>query len=279
MRSSLILLTLLLGVSASLLAGPPEPGVSKRQRKAIDELIDVMHLDQLMIDTAVEQLTKPLIDASDEDAKWAADRYRELMRQQIDSKAMARNLLLKVFPRYFNDDELDQLVAFYRSPAGQKTLIATAALTKESQLGDELVGKQLDAISEQVEDERRKRKPWWRTMNDITKIANGLEAYGLDHGGAYPKASDVAALASALGQYVKDMPARDGWGNAFAYVVSADGKHYRIASAGSDGNFERNTRTIAAVDSGHPRLTERAEDDVIYADGVWVQLPKEAIGK
>lgn len=64
------------------------------------------------------------------------------------------------------------------------------------------------------------------------------------------------------------------WGNSYAYVVSSDAKHYRIISSGSDGNFEWDSRRIAEAKTPSLRYSERSEDDLIYADGSFVQVPK-----
>jgi hypothetical protein len=69
------------------------------------------------------------------------------------------------------------------------------------------------------------------------------------------------------------MPEKDGWGNAYFYMASDDGKHYRIASAGSDGVFEWDARKISTAEVKEPKYSEHLEDDIIYQDGEFVQIP------
>ncbi|MEA2164025.1 MAG: hypothetical protein QOK37_2152 [Thermoanaerobaculia bacterium] len=69
------------------------------------------------------------------------------------------------------------------------------------------------------------------------------------------------------------------WGNSYAYIVSADRHHYRIVSSGADSNFEWDSRRIAPTKPGETtqmRYSDRLEDDLIYADGSFIQLPSQA---
>ena len=75
--------------------------------------------------------------------------------------------------------------------------------------------------------------------------------------------------------YIKTMPTKDAWGNEFAYIGSADGNYYRIVSAGADGIFEWDSRKIV-LEERVVRYSENLKDDIIYADGDWVQMPAVA---
>jgi len=69
-------------------------------------------------------------------------------------------------------------------------------------------------------------------------------------------------------------PEKDMWGHPYEYVVSPDRHHYRIVSAGADGIFEWDSRKLENVKEGQPtRYRDRLEDDLIFEDGVPVQLP------
>ncbi len=66
------------------------------------------------------------------------------------------------------------------------------------------------------------------------------------------------------------------WDHAFAYVVSDDRRHYRFVSAGADTIFEWDSRRIVLPKEGTPVATsyrDRLEDDLIFADGWFVQAP------
>ncbi|MGH9419868.1 MAG: hypothetical protein ACRD3J_07845, partial [Thermoanaerobaculia bacterium] len=52
--------------------------------------------------------------------------------------------------------------------------------------------------------------------------------------------------------------------------------HYRLVSAGSDGQFEGGSDTIAMFDEKNrpPAIrSTQMESDIIYQDGAFVQLP------
>jgi hypothetical protein len=103
----------------------------------------------------------------------------------------------------------------------------------------------------------------------------------IDHEDRYPS-GDYAALEELLAPYLTTFPEKDIWGHAYAYVVSPDGSTYRLVSSGSDGNFEWDSRRIAAksnaVSDEAPaiRYQERLEDDVIFENGGFLQAPLQA---
>ena len=74
-------------------------------------------------------------------------------------------------------------------------------------------------------------------------------------------------------------PESDMWGHPYEYVVSSDRHHYRIVSAGADGVFDWDSRKIEILKEGQSpavRYRDRLEDDFIYADGSFIQLPVQA---
>ena len=108
-------------------------------------------------------------------------------------------------------------------------------------------------------------------------IATAVEAYATDYDETYP-AGDYAALEKVLvPTYIKTMPEKDMWGHPYAYVVSDDHKHYRIVSGGADTNFEWDSlRIVADAKDADVKYRDRLEDDLIYADGSFLQLPAQA---
>ncbi|HZN53898.1 MAG TPA: type II secretion system protein GspG [Candidatus Polarisedimenticolaceae bacterium] len=82
----------------------------------------------------------------------------------------------------------------------------------------------------------QERAGW--TLSDMRTLGTAIEAYAVDHGG-YPKAAGLDALIPLIQPvYIRRAPVRDAWGNAYVYVPAADGKAYRIVSAGSDGKTD-----------------------------------------
>ncbi len=102
------------------------------------------------------------------------------------------------------------------------------------------------------------------TLTDMRTIGAALERYAVDHL-AYPAASDTLALRPELEpDYVKQLPARDGWGHPFVFEVDAQGATYTLRSPGKDGALE--TGELAS-------LTHDFEADIVLVDGVFVQRP------
>jgi len=101
-----------------------------------------------------------------------------------------------------------------------------------------------------------------RTMSDMRSIATAIEAYAVDHGW-YPIGDLGVVKAIVDGQYVKSIPALDGWVQDF-HVTSVTGQ-YTILSTGRD-------RTLgSAIVRG---TTHNLDCDIIYSNGSFVQWPE-----
>ena len=75
------------------------------------------------------------------------------------------------------------------------------------------------------------------------------------------------------------MPAQDAWGHPFVYIGTANKQQYRIVSAGADGEFEQRAMPMpqSADAKVEIRLTDRYEDDLIYENGQFVQVPRDIV--
>jgi hypothetical protein len=115
-------------------------------------------------------------------------------------------------------------------------------------------------------------------MADMRSTATAMEAYATDND-HYPRAATLVELKSFIEPiYIRNTPETDGWGNPVAVIVSPDGQHYRIVSAGADGSFEWDSRTISPVAGlmeNEIVFSERLEDDIIYENGSFLQAPKQ----
>lgn len=82
------------------------------------------------------------------------------------------------------------------------------------------------------------------TMHDMMSWKIVFDAYRLDHK-EYPHVSTLEE-ARAIGEpiYIKAAPMHDAWGNP--YRIEADGKTFRIVSAGADGKFDPPTWSVPA---------------------------------
>ena len=99
------------------------------------------------------------------------------------------------------------------------------------------------------------------TMQDMMSWKTVFDAYYTDHK-EYPHVTTVAeARAIAEPIYIKAAPMTDAWGNP--YRIEADGKSFRIVSAGADGVFKPETWTTGG------ELASFDDDAVVNNQSRW----------
>ena len=280
-----------------LLAAVPafatQPNPSAKQKELIDQIITLTHLDEnvrFMLDAMLERMGKDSTESRSADDKRDFERYRQLVREKIDYKEWVRGVYEPLYAKYFTEEQLADLVTFYKTATGQRLIKALPEIEREAmQSAGEKIQEKFIALAKQVQEERRQRLPWEQTMSDMRSIATAAEAWGVDHDDLYPPSQSWAELTKELEPtYIKPLPQKDGWGNELAYVVSEDRKHYRIVSAGADNAFEWDSRRIvvkepprngAPAEADHVKLTDSLTDDIIFADGAFVQAPRASSHK
>lgn len=199
---------------------------------------------------------------------------------KIDFGAVMNDAYVRIYAKYFTTAELEELVRFYTSPIGRKSLEVMPDMMREGmQAGSEHLGPKISEAMAAAQADFDKKRPWRTTMSDLRSVATAVETYSIDHDDKYP-AGDYASLeAQLVPTYLKKLPAKDMWNHDYAYVVSEDGEHYRLVSAGADANFEWDSRRIVEFNENEPAPTnyrDRLEDDLIYQDGSFLQLPVQA---
>ena len=116
-----------------------------------------------------------------------------------------------------------------------------------------------------------------RTMSDMRALATAVEAYAVDNN-TYPAATCNAGLftggtyntlstgsfTNLTPTYIAQPPKTDGWGRYMAYALGNSSNDYSIRSTGRDGN-------VGSVTCG---TTTNFNDDIIYADGTFLQWPE-----
>jgi len=174
---------------------------------------------------------------------------------------------------YWSDGERYALVSYGtdRVPGG-----GYGTLPEVSETGDDLVvidGRLVrgpDRIIHLMQSGSQKR-----TMADIRSIATCFEAYHIDND-AFPGAPTEGWVAvetiTRLLQpvYIRTLPLVDAWGNPFTFW--SDGEHYRIVSAGRDG--EPDADWTVAQGGGE---TSGFDRDIVMGDGQFIQWPGEAV--
>jgi hypothetical protein len=270
---------LLLAISLVSSAFATQPNPSQRQRDLIEQIIVVTKIDETMrayLDAYLQQIQSQSEKLEESEEKKDFDRFRELLREKVDYKEWARAIYMPLYAKTFTEEQLADLLAFYKTPTGQRFIVALPEMQKEAmKLAQELFVPQIKAISDRVQEEHKKRVPWEQTMRDIRSVVAAAEAYAIDHDEKYPDVASWSELGKLLSPtYIREMPEKDAWGNHYEYIVSEDKAHYRVISAGADGSFEWDSRHIVSRKEGEMKLSDNPNDDLIYQDGMFVQVPR-----
>jgi len=232
----------LLLLSAAGAAETPTP----EQRQLLNELLDVIHVDQLwpqMMDIAFRTVQETM-------TPQEFERFRTLFASKVDGPAVIRDIYGKIYFKYYTEDDLRALIAFYKTPVGQKMLATMPKLTSDAiDEAQKTLAPQMMAIFDVIEQEREQRR---HTLRDMHDIAIALDAWKLSDGTGYPEAKDMAGLAETLKIVSTHIKVNDVWGHPYAYSLSDDRQHYRLVSAGADG-----------------------ANDIVMEDGKFTQLPKD----
>ena len=121
--------------STAIAAAPVDPA----KKALIEQLLQTMRTEEQS-----DALAKAILDQSPEivdqvfpadpsataaqqaDAQKQADRIQarfvELFKQQIDIPSIVRTVTSDVYDKYFTADEIKDLIAFYKTPTGQKAV-------------------------------------------------------------------------------------------------------------------------------------------------------------
>jgi len=115
-----------------------------------------------------------------------------------------------------------------------------------------------------------------KSMADMRSLATAVESYAVDNN-VYPSgiceglytadtasALTTSSLTVLVPSYIAKVPYTDGWGHPFRYVVPTALDHYRIESLGRDN----------AVGTVTCQTTHNFNDDILYADGTFIQWPE-----
>ena len=242
------------------IAAQQDDATLQRKRAAIAELLNVIDIKGI----AAEALSAPQKDEKERE-------IRKRLAASLDTNRLIE-LYTPQLEEMFTEPEVRQLVAFFQTAAGGKSLQLFKTMYSPHFTESLLNGQQARTIAEQIEHETD--DPAMITMRRMRAVAAALEAYATDYN-EYPR-GDFAAMRPLIEPaYIKRVPTADGWGNEFFYVT--DGARYRFASAGSDGRFQWDTRSLSPDGGMAVEQTESAEFDIVLEDGNFVRAPRRAI--
>ncbi len=118
-----------------------------------------------------------------------------------------------------------------------------------------------------------------RSMSDMRAVATAIESYAVDNNyypagtcnpglftGGTAQALNLSSFTVLQPTYIAQVPRQDGWGRFFRYLAGNNLNDYRLESTGRDG-------VPAGVFCG---TTTDFNDDIVYADGTFIQWPEGA---
>jgi hypothetical protein len=142
-------------------------GVSGMAQQMLDQhgYIELMRLQpeyQPMMELAVSEQ----LDLSEEDRQqlWAqlsnferfAERFYELFTERVDFPKIIESVYQPLYEKYFDVGDLEEMVAFYRTPVGRKTIEVMPSLMQEAGLGvDQMIRPQSIALLQEIVAEER----------------------------------------------------------------------------------------------------------------------------
>lgn len=150
---SILVISLAFGV-AVIAQAPP----SESKNKLVTELVQVMKMDRQfpeMMDTMLKGMesTYPIgfeaavdsMNLSPEQKKAAkatagdrfiafSQKFRKRMAEAIDYNKYIREAIYPLYDKFYSEQELRDLIAFYRTPTGQKVVDTLPALLTESNI-------------------------------------------------------------------------------------------------------------------------------------------------
>jgi hypothetical protein len=281
-------LTVVIGVVAALFSSVLQ--AQDRRDQLIDEIIGTVDAKSLtrtlMMTVATEEARSRAVRmhgtaglSPEEQARWRAQDEKELAEHRarleellpkIDHQKFARDVLGSALEENFDEAQLKELLAFSKSPTGRKFFsvipaFSAAAIVHGSRAADEAMAPRQHPSMDEPK--------WSATMESIREIGTAIEAMGADVD-QYPPSRTMKELRGALSPvYARDIPLTDAWGTEFRYERSADGRHYRLTSAGEDRVFEKSGKGVGS--GGPPSPTTDPKADIVWEDGGFVRYPAE----
>ncbi|MFA6556925.1 MAG: DUF2059 domain-containing protein, partial [Candidatus Obscuribacterales bacterium] len=101
-----------------------------------------------------DEKKKELIASAQEQSVRSSERLRQLFVQKIDLSKVMQEVALQVYDKNFTEPEMQDIITFYKTPTGKKTLQALPAVMSESmEMTTKLITPPLSDIMKQVMEE------------------------------------------------------------------------------------------------------------------------------
>jgi hypothetical protein len=196
----------------------------------------------------------------------------------------------------FSEGELRELIAFYKTPVGAKTLTVLPALMQQgAEIGLRRAQAHAPELAEMLEKAKAERDPQGtdqaaqkRTVADIRNIGTAMFSWLTDQVSAaaagqseaakvvrlpgYPRISSAELEKLLVPDYLQSLPKTDGWGHPYEYSLNAADPLARevmaIRSPGRDGTFAATEYAVSAF------APDDFDQDIVWVDGFFVRWPQ-----
>ncbi|MFT3680361.1 MAG: DUF2059 domain-containing protein [Ferruginibacter sp.] len=112
--------------------------------KKVKELLDLTGAGKMG-----EQVAEQVLTVFQKDSKSVPAEFWDKMKSEIKAEDVV-NMVVPVYLKYYSAEEIEQLIAFYKTPLGKKIIAVTPAIIQESMKIGQEWGK---GIAEKVVDE------------------------------------------------------------------------------------------------------------------------------
>jgi len=137
-----------------------------RDQQSVVELMRMQPSYEAMMELAVSEQTdlseadRQRLRARLEDFDAFAERFRALFAERLNFSTIIESVYLPLYDKYFSEEELRQMVAFYSTPVGRKTISVMPALMQEAGQGvEEAVWPVAVGLIQEIVSEERAKLP------------------------------------------------------------------------------------------------------------------------
>lgn len=115
-------------------------------KSILDERTDLTQAER-------KDLEKQLVDNYKNQSKV----FQDKLMQKLDYNAMTEEIMTTVYDKYYTLEEINDLIVFYKSPTGQKTLRTMQPLMIDTfKLTQEKLGPKILSVIQEIRDEQRR---------------------------------------------------------------------------------------------------------------------------
>ncbi len=118
---------------------PDDAAVSSDKRQRIEQLLQVtgaLNIAKIMSEAVTRNITNAVKQARPDIPSEAMDIVAEEVNNVIAEAMVAEggfvDLIVPIYAKHFTNNELDELIAFYGSPVGRKTVRVMPQITREA---------------------------------------------------------------------------------------------------------------------------------------------------